>query len=100
MIITRKKFLQVTGISVLAVAGEKLAATFAATMQTTQPALPQPITASRWAMTIDLNKCAEKEGCPQCIEACHSVLTGFSGFGRLLSKMPSLPPKINTRPQP
>jgi Fe-S-cluster-containing dehydrogenase component len=73
MIITRKKFLQVTGISVLAVAGEKLAATFAATMQTTQPALPQPITASRWAMTIDLNKCAEKEGCTQCIEACHSV---------------------------
>jgi len=72
MNITRKRFLRVTGISVLAVAGEKLAGAFAGAMQTT-PSLPQALTASRWAMTVDLNKCAQKEGCIKCIEACHSV---------------------------
>jgi Fe-S-cluster-containing dehydrogenase component len=71
MIITRKKFLQVTGISVLAVAGEKLVANFAGAMQITPPAAAQALTASRWAMAIDLAKCAQKEGCTKCVEACH-----------------------------
>jgi len=73
MNITRKKFLQVTGISVLAVTGEKLAGTFAVAMQSTLPAPARALTAGRWAMVVDLNKCAQKEGCSKCIEACHSV---------------------------
>jgi Fe-S-cluster-containing dehydrogenase component len=71
MIITRKRFLQVTGISVLAVAGERLVGTLAGAMQNTLPASPQALTASRWAMAVDLAKCAQKEGCAKCIEACH-----------------------------
>jgi Fe-S-cluster-containing dehydrogenase component len=71
MIITRKRFLQVTGISVLAVAGEKLAGTFAGAMQAALPASPQTMTANRWAMAIDLAKCTQKEGCTKCIDACH-----------------------------
>jgi Fe-S-cluster-containing dehydrogenase component len=73
MNITRKKFLQVTGISVLAAAGEKFAGAFAGATQNAPAEFPQALTASRWAMVVDLNKCAQKDGCTKCIEACHSV---------------------------
>ncbi len=73
MNITRKKFLQVTGISVLAVVGDKLAGTCARAMQSSPQASSQALHASRWAMVLDLNKCAQKEGCTRCIEACHSI---------------------------
>jgi len=71
MIITRKRFLQVTGVSALAVIGERLAGTLAGAMQNASPASPHALTAGRWAMAIDLPKCAQKEGCTKCIEACH-----------------------------
>jgi Fe-S-cluster-containing dehydrogenase component len=73
MIITRKKFLQVTGISALAIAGEKLAGSFAGATQISPPASQKSLTASRWAMVIDLNKCAREEGCQKCIDACHTA---------------------------
>jgi molybdopterin-containing oxidoreductase family iron-sulfur binding subunit len=73
MIITRKKFLHVTGISVLAVAGERFAGTLAGAMQNTPPVSPRALTASRWAMAVDLNRCAQKEGCTECIGACRSA---------------------------
>jgi molybdopterin-containing oxidoreductase family iron-sulfur binding subunit len=71
MIITRKRFLQVSGISLLAVAGEKLMGAFAGSAQNALPASSRALTASRWAMAIDLAKCAQKDGCTKCIEACH-----------------------------
>jgi Fe-S-cluster-containing dehydrogenase component len=73
MIITRKRFLQVTGSSVLAFAGERFASALPGAMQDAPPASPQALTANRWAMVIDLPKCAQKEGCTRCLEACHSV---------------------------
>jgi len=73
MIITRKKFLQVTGISVLAVAGERFAHSFARAIQDAPVASRQALTARRWAMAVDLNKCAQNKGCTKCINACHSV---------------------------
>jgi Fe-S-cluster-containing dehydrogenase component len=73
MIITRKKFLQVTGISALAIAAERFTGTFAGAMQSPLPASPQALTASRWAMVIDLNKCAQEKGCQKCIDACNTA---------------------------
>jgi Fe-S-cluster-containing dehydrogenase component len=73
MIITRKKFLQVTGISALAIAGDRLAASFTGALQTAPPPTPQALSAGRWAMVVDLAKCAQKDGCGKCIEACHAV---------------------------
>jgi Fe-S-cluster-containing dehydrogenase component len=71
MKITRKRFLRVTGASVLAIAGERLTTDFAGAVQYAPPALPQPITAKRFAMVIELSKCAQEDGCNKCIEACH-----------------------------
>jgi Fe-S-cluster-containing dehydrogenase component len=73
MIITRKKFLQVTGMSAVAIAGERLAGRFAGAMQISPPASQKALTASRWAMVIDLNKCAQEKGCQKCIEACNTA---------------------------
>jgi Fe-S-cluster-containing dehydrogenase component len=71
MIITRKRFLQVSGISLLAVAGEKLIGAFARSEQNILPISSRMLTASRWAMAVDLVKCSQKDGCTKCIEACH-----------------------------
>jgi len=71
MIISRKKFLKLTGISMLAVTGERFTESLAEAMQTTPPESPQTFTADRWAMVIDLKKCAQEEGCTKCIDACH-----------------------------
>ena len=67
MNITRKKFLEVTGISMLAVAGETLVAALDSV------AGPQALTANRWAMIIDLVKCAQQEGCTDCVDACNKA---------------------------
>jgi Fe-S-cluster-containing dehydrogenase component len=73
MIITRKRFLQVTGIPALALAGAKLTGAFAGAMQNALPEAAQAMAASRWAMAIDLGACAKKTGCSKCIVACHAA---------------------------
>ncbi len=74
MIISRKRFLQVTGISVLAAAGERIGGAFARSLQATYAPAPQALRASRWAMVVDLNQCAQQEsGCKECIDACHRI---------------------------
>ncbi|MCW5977134.1 MAG: 4Fe-4S dicluster domain-containing protein [Bryobacteraceae bacterium] len=55
MILDRKSFLRLTGLSVLA---RKLVAA---------------VTPKRWAMVVDARKCLQKEGCQKCIEACHRM---------------------------
>ncbi len=71
--ISRKRFLQMTGISMLLAAGERRLGALAAAFQTGSPASPGALTARRWAMVIDLPKCFQKEGCTKCSEACHAV---------------------------
>jgi len=71
MIISRKKFLKLTGISMLAVTGDRLAGPVAGAVRTAEGGTPQALTAGRWAMVIDLNKCALEEGCTKCIDACN-----------------------------
>ncbi len=70
MKITRKDFLCLSGLSLLA-AGCKQAAQSAnqpapgAGAASTQP--------TRWGMVIDLGKCREKDGCNACIHACNAA---------------------------
>jgi Fe-S-cluster-containing dehydrogenase component len=71
MMITRKRFLQIAGISALAGAGERLANRVArATENTPTPAQENP-QKGRWGMVIDVSRCLQKEGCTRCIDACH-----------------------------
>jgi Fe-S-cluster-containing dehydrogenase component len=67
MIISRKEFLKITGVSMLAVAGNR----FAGAMQAASPESRRALTAGRWAMVIDLTRCMQETGCTQCIDACH-----------------------------
>jgi Fe-S-cluster-containing dehydrogenase component len=73
MIITRKKFLQVTGISALAVAGREWAGAFVEKIEDDRLESPQAGTARRLAMVVDLVKCSQADGCTECIEACHAA---------------------------
>jgi Fe-S-cluster-containing dehydrogenase component len=73
MILTRKKFLRIAGISTIAAAGGRLWGAFEGAVQSTTPALPQAIAARRWAMAIDLSACAQEKDCRRCIAACHAV---------------------------
>ena len=68
MDVDRRKFLKVAGLSVVVgLTGQKSIEAFA------EQILPEelPLTATRWAMAIDLRKCLKEEGCTSCIDACH-----------------------------
>ena len=67
MKITRKQFLQLSGLSLIAVTARKLVRGAAT------PATPESAKTVRWGMTIDLQKCRHKDGCNGCIKACHSA---------------------------
>ncbi|MEJ2109714.1 MAG: 4Fe-4S dicluster domain-containing protein [Acidobacteriota bacterium] len=68
MIISRKKFLKIAGISALVATGEKLGDSFSEAGEA-----PGTETQQRLAMVIDLRKCAREKGCTQCIDACHQA---------------------------
>jgi molybdopterin-containing oxidoreductase family iron-sulfur binding subunit len=71
MNITRKRFLKVTGISALAVAGKTIAGPLALAREDEE--LRETASTIRWAMIVDLVKCAQQEGCTDCIQACHEA---------------------------
>jgi len=74
MIISRKRFLQVTGASLLVAAGESRTRAFPGLAQGEAPALrAAELKAGRWAMVIDVAKCAREEGCTLCVDACHAT---------------------------
>jgi Fe-S-cluster-containing dehydrogenase component len=68
MIISRKRFLQISGLSAVAVAGERLTCGIDKAF-----AAPEGSKSIRWAMAVDLAKCLQKEGCKKCVEACHQA---------------------------
>ena len=75
MKITRKDFLRLSGLGLLAVAGGKAVRAVAERkpeLASEQNAAP-PAKAVRWGMAIDLEKCRRKDGCDRCIKACHST---------------------------
>jgi Fe-S-cluster-containing dehydrogenase component len=71
MILSRKRFLKIAGLSIAAVSGGRLTGKFVAAMQTVPPGTYKSAKAIRWAMAIDLGKCRQKQGCDICIKACH-----------------------------
>jgi len=73
MIISRKRFLQLTGGGALAVAAAKSGGTFAGAVQESAVASQAALSASRWAMVVDVSKCLEAEGCTKCVEACNQA---------------------------
>ncbi len=73
MIISRKKFLQVTGASLLVAAGERLRGSAADAVQDEAAPSAGALTAGRWAMVIDLPNCARDEGCTKCVTACNTA---------------------------
>ena len=68
MKITRKDFLRLSGLGLLAVAGKKAvrAITEAA------PSATAPKKTKQWGMVIDLAKCRQEAGCTDCIKACNT----------------------------
>ncbi|MEJ2720586.1 MAG: 4Fe-4S dicluster domain-containing protein [bacterium] len=68
----RRKFLKVAGVAALGIAGgapAKLRGQTSPALTTETP----PLTAKRWAMVIDLNKCHQAEGCQDCVNACNAA---------------------------
>ncbi|MBD3402354.1 4Fe-4S ferredoxin, partial [candidate division GN15 bacterium] len=74
----RRKFIKVSGLTALALAGGKGMTAFgqsdsAAVTSKPEGSLENPLTAKRWAMVVNLSKCREADGCTACINACHKV---------------------------
>lgn len=67
MKITRKDFLRLSGLSLLAAGGREA---IRAVAQRTAPAAAAP-RKTRWGMVIDLSKC--RDGCTDCIKACNAT---------------------------
>ena len=67
MKITRKDFLRLSGLGLLALAGKKaVRAVGERSFASSSP----PKKRVRWGMAIDLQKCRQKDGCDRCIKAC------------------------------
>jgi molybdopterin-containing oxidoreductase family iron-sulfur binding subunit len=92
MAVDRRGFCRIAGFSLLGLAGagsvrseqpEAPAATDTSTAAagsvkapspaTTFGTVAEPLTGKRWAMVVDLQACRKKDGCRDCIAACHRV---------------------------
>jgi Fe-S-cluster-containing dehydrogenase component len=66
--VNRRKFFKIAGVTALGLAGRP-----ALPLLAQEPTWAEPLTAKRWAMLIDIKACLHKEGCRDCINACHRV---------------------------
>ncbi len=75
--VSRRKFLKISGLSVLLGLGGKAAFELLAPGSIDAAMEPAPIgEGKRWAMVIDAKKCLEKQekdGCKECIDICHRI---------------------------
>ncbi len=70
--IDRRKFIKLSGVAALGLAGHALGDSLSLSDSTTvKPSYEHPLVGKRWAMVIDLQKCRQHEGCRDCITACH-----------------------------
>lgn len=71
---SRRRFLQIAGLSVLGCASVRLGAEEETAAPVVEPLRDgAPLTARRWAMVVDLRKFEEHRSWDRCIEACHRV---------------------------
>ena len=73
MRISRKGFLQIGGLSLLAVAGKTAIGELLGKGEGEAPSQPGAAPATRWAMVVDPGKCRKKDGCVDCINACNKA---------------------------
>ena len=72
--IGRRGFIKLAGLTAAAgVLGKKPIDVFANDELPEVLETGEPLVGKRWAMVIDMKKCRQKEGCTDCITACHSV---------------------------
>lgn len=71
--IDRRKFIKLSGLTALGLAGHSLADTLSSAKLPTTLPHEHPLIGKRWAMVIDLKKCRQHEGCKDCITACHRI---------------------------
>lgn len=65
MSITRRRFLQISGLTIAGIAVKP-----ASTLFSNQPTNR---TGKRWAMLVELRACLQKDRCTDCIDACHTL---------------------------
>jgi molybdopterin-containing oxidoreductase family iron-sulfur binding subunit len=73
MKISRKRFLQLSGVSLLAVVAKRAIGAMAGSGGRAAATPAAPFVATRWAMVVDSGKCVRKDGCSECISACHKA---------------------------
>ena len=66
----RRRFLKLAGLAVIGCTGGPLF-DFAVKAGARPAATAKPSPARKWAMTVNLRACARREGCRDCVDACH-----------------------------
>lgn len=72
MKVSRRGFLKISGLAILGLAA-KPAIDVLSTPELGKASPVASLIGKRWAMVINLKACLEKDGCIDCIEACHRV---------------------------
>jgi molybdopterin-containing oxidoreductase family iron-sulfur binding subunit len=73
MKISRKKFLEFSGLALVAVVAKRAIGAFMGAGGGQAAIQRMPTVATRWAMVVDSGRCLKKEGCTECISACHKA---------------------------
>ncbi len=73
MSIDRRKFIKLSGLAALGLAGRTASEIVSTVEGSTTLPQERPLIGKRWAMVIDLKKCRQHEGCKDCITACHRI---------------------------
>jgi molybdopterin-containing oxidoreductase family iron-sulfur binding subunit len=70
----RRKFIKIAGLTtIVTLTGKPVFDAIAADSPLNVSTEPNRLTAKRWAMAVNTKKCLEKEGCTDCITACHHI---------------------------
>ena len=70
----RREFLKVAGLAALGLAVAKPALDVFSRLKPAEASLiGEPLATTRWAMVVNTKACLEKDGCTDCIDACHRV---------------------------
>jgi [DsrC]-trisulfide reductase subunit O len=70
MKITRKEFLKLSGVCLVALTGGKALAVMDSAAENQANATSTHRRRKQWGMLIDTNRCVQEKGCTRCIEAC------------------------------
>ncbi len=73
MKMTRKGFLKLSGLSLLVATAKRAMGALAGVSEGKTATANEPALHTRWAMVVDSSKCFKKDGCVDCIHACHKA---------------------------